>query len=175
MGSCSHLRIGSRPQCPQCTRARRSRQCDFCLPGEQFEYGLLELAPGDGSVRTGRHKQLRASEVDRVVSVAFDNVADSAGVSIEEIQQLNPSLRRWVTPPARKGAGYKIKIPQGKTETFLAEFDGRSPDEITYRHHRVAHGETMKVLSKKFSLATESILQLNGVQNAKALKPGMEY
>jgi membrane-bound lytic murein transglycosylase D len=117
----------------------------------------------------------RFDEVEIDDATELQTIAEAAGVSVEEIQQLNPSLRRWVTPPARGDKGYKIKIPHEKKETFLAELAKRTPEEpLTFRHHRVAHGETIKVIAKKFSQAGESILRVNGIANAKALRPGTD-
>src|SRR5690606_37058327 len=71
-------------------------------------------------------------------------VAKAAGVSLSDVRDLNPALRRWATPPARNGVGYRVKLPVGASERFLAEFPKIAPSErLTFRHHRVKRGETL--------------------------------
>jgi membrane-bound lytic murein transglycosylase D len=102
-------------------------------------------------------------------------IARAAGVSVEDVQALNPSLRRWCTPPARGGEGYAIKLPAGTRDAFLAGYALVTPEErLTFRHHRVRKGDTVGTLARTYGMPAEAILKLNGVRNAKALRVGMD-
>ena len=117
---------------------------------------------------------------------AFDNVevsdatdlaivARATGMPIDALQQMNPSLRRWCTPPARDGKGYQIKVPPGTREAFLADVNRLEPsDQLTFRYHRVAPGESVAAVAKKFSTAPEGILRMNGIPSAAKLKAGTD-
>jgi membrane-bound lytic murein transglycosylase D len=114
-------------------------------------------------------------EVEITDSVQLSEVAKAAGISLDELQLMNPSLRRWCTPPTRGGVGYTIKIPAGKRADFLAAFAKIQPlIELTFRHHRVARGETPSGLARRFGTTPESILRLNGLASARDMRPGTD-
>ena len=48
--------------------------------------------------------------------VDLRRVAEWTGTSVEEIQALNPELRRWTTPV--RYANYELKVPAGTGEQF---------------------------------------------------------
>jgi membrane-bound lytic murein transglycosylase D len=102
-------------------------------------------------------------------------VAKATGAPVEALQQMNPSLRRWCTPPAREGKGYRIKIPVGTKDNYLAEFSRLEPSErLTFRYRRVNKGDNIRSLAKEFAADPDAILKMNGVANAKSLKAGLD-
>lgn len=102
-------------------------------------------------------------------------VARAAGVELEAVQQLNPALRRWCTPPSRQGRGYKVKLPPGTSERFAAEFaQVPASQRLTFRHHRVERGDTLSAIARKFGLPADAILKLNGIKNERHLRVGMD-
>lgn len=102
-------------------------------------------------------------------------VARAAGISAEEIQQMNMPLRRACTPPARSGLGYRIKLPKGRGASFAAEYAKVAPAErLTFRHHRVVRGDTLGGIAGRYGMPSDAIMKLNGVKNARALRLGMD-
>jgi membrane-bound lytic murein transglycosylase D len=102
-------------------------------------------------------------------------VARASGTPIEALQQMNPSLRRWCTPPGRDGAGYHIRIPAGTKSAFDTEFTRIEPsDRLTFRYHRVGKGESIGAIAKKFATDAAAVLQMNGIESAKKLKQGTD-
>jgi membrane-bound lytic murein transglycosylase D len=102
-------------------------------------------------------------------------VARASGAPIETLQQMNPSLRRWCTPPAHNGQGYAIRIPSGSKDTFATQFSKIEPsDRLTFRYHRVAPGESIGTIAKKFATQAADILKMNGIASAKKLRKGTD-
>ena len=68
------------------------------------------------------------AEVDEVqVPDATDLhvIAKAAGVTFEQVRDLNPELRRFCTPPG----GWKLRLPKGTRETFAAEYEKLGPGD----------------------------------------------
>ena len=66
-------------------------------------------------------------------------IARCAGTTYEAIKELNPELRRWVTPPDVKN--YTIRLPKGTKETFTANYAAIPPDQrIRWERHEVRKG-----------------------------------
>jgi len=97
-------------------------------------------------------------------------LARCAGCTYEEIKELNPELRRWVTPPDFDK--YVLRIPAGKKETFLANFAAVPPEQkIKWERHEVRRGETLSSLAKQYNTSTEAIREINGLKKAR-VTPG---
>ncbi len=114
-------------------------------------------------------------EVPLHTSVDLEVLASSAGCSIEALQDLNPELKRWCTPPATEGAPYLLRIPKGRAAAFTEAFAKVAPSErLTFTFHRVQKGDTLSKIALKHHSAQEAILRMNGLRSARALKVGTE-
>ncbi len=97
-------------------------------------------------------------------------IARCAESTYEEIKELNPELRRWVTPPHFDK--YVLRIPPGKKEIFLANFAAVPPDQkIKWERHEVRKGETLASLSKQYNTTPEAIRDINGLTKSR-ITPG---
>ena len=56
-------------------------------------------------------------------AIDLRRVAEWTGTSIDEIQALNPELRRWTTPV--KYPDYEVKVPAGTADTLDARLAER--------------------------------------------------
>jgi membrane-bound lytic murein transglycosylase D len=112
--------------------------------------------------------------------VPLKAVAEALGVTLEELTALNPELRLQVTPPSK----YSLKIPAGKTDTFLACVEGipvwASPiNDImlssgAYVYHRVKNGETLANIAKKYHSSTRSIARANKLNKKYFIRAGQK-
>jgi membrane-bound lytic murein transglycosylase D len=103
-------------------------------------------------------------------SVDLRLVARCAECTYEELKELNPELRRWVTPPHFDR--YVIRIPSGRKDTFLANYAAVPPDQkIKWERHEVEKGETLAGLAKRFNTTPEAIRDSNGLKK-NGIAPG---
>ncbi|MBI5663701.1 MAG: LysM peptidoglycan-binding domain-containing protein [Nitrospirae bacterium] len=126
-------------------------------------------------------------EIDQPVSyetvsiqkqVHLKTVAESLGVTLEELTALNPELRLQITPPTQ----YSLKVPSGKKDAFLACMDGiqqwaTSQDDIlpssgAYVYHMVQSNETLASIAKKYNTTTRKIAKANNINRKRRLRAG---
>jgi membrane-bound lytic murein transglycosylase D len=99
-------------------------------------------------------------------------IAKVCEVTIEEIRELNPELSRWCTPP--DFPDYEIKIPIGKKELFLKNFEILYPAEkFQFKTHMVKKGDTLSKIAKLYRIDPESILEINRLNKKSQLSIGM--
>ena len=79
------------------------------------------------------YEQIR---LDRPVDLR--RVAEWAGTTIDEIQALNPELRRWTTPI--RDEQYDLRVPEGTGELVMARL--KEAPAIDVASLEVVHGET---------------------------------
>jgi membrane-bound lytic murein transglycosylase D len=98
-------------------------------------------------------------------------IARCCEVEYEVIKTLNPELRRWCTPPYYPN--YQVKIPEGKTETFLQNFAQLKPSErITFRRHYVRQGDTLSQIALRYGTGVSAIMQMNHIRSPRHLRAG---
>jgi membrane-bound lytic murein transglycosylase D len=114
---------------------------------------------------------LEYDEVKLTDATDLDVLARAAGVSVTDVQELNPELRRWCTPPATAAKPYVLKLPRGTTTLFAENLQKLSPAErLTFRVHTVKKGDTLSQIAQKYGTAPEAILQMNRLKTARVLK-----
>jgi membrane-bound lytic murein transglycosylase D len=97
-------------------------------------------------------------------------VARCAGCTYEEIKELNPEIKRWVTPP--QYSRYTLRIPAGKKEGFLTNYAAIPLEQkIKWERHEVKRGETLAALAKQYSTTPEAIRDINGLKKSR-ITPG---
>jgi membrane-bound lytic murein transglycosylase D len=97
-------------------------------------------------------------------------IARCADCTYEEIKQLNPELRRWVTPP--QFDRYTVRIPAGKKEKFQANYAAIPPEQkIKWERHEVRSGETLVALAAEYNTTPDTIREINGLKKNR-VTPG---
>ncbi|WP_228557326.1 LysM peptidoglycan-binding domain-containing protein [Myxococcus sp. AB025B] len=118
---------------------------------------------------------LEFDEVELTDATDLDVVARAAGVNIQDVQDLNPELKRWCTPPASTKHPYKLRLPKGAGPQFVEGFKRISPAErLTFRVHKVKRGDTLSQIAERYGTASEAILQMNRLKSARTLKLGAD-
>jgi membrane-bound lytic murein transglycosylase D len=99
-------------------------------------------------------------------------VSVACGAELEVVLELNRQLRRAVTPPTM--AEYPVRVPPGAGE-LVAENLPRVRKTMTTQHreHRVAKGETLNSLSRRYSLDKKTLLRVNKLRSEK-ISPGQK-
>lgn len=99
-------------------------------------------------------------------------VAKACEVSVEEIKDLNPELLRWCTPPDCQE--YQIRIPFGKKEPFLKNFEAPPQQErFQFKTHIVRKGDTLGGIARLYKVDVQPILELNRLKRSSLLSIGM--
>jgi membrane-bound lytic murein transglycosylase D len=100
-------------------------------------------------------------------------IAQACEVTVDEIKGLNPELSRWCTPP--NFPDYEIKIPSGKKDLFLRNFEALSPGErFQFKIHTVKKGETFSKIARLYRVDLDPILELNRLSKKTRLSKGMD-
>ena len=102
-------------------------------------------------------------EVTITESTDLRLVAQCAGTTYEVIKELNPELKRWVTPP--DATSYVLRVPKGTAAVFNANFAAVPADQkIRWERHLVAKGETLSGIAKQYNTSADSIRDINNLK-----------
>jgi membrane-bound lytic murein transglycosylase D len=116
-------------------------------------------------------KPLRYEKVRVPELTGLSVVANACEASLEEIKDLNPELRRGVTPPNEND--YEIKIPFGRKDLFEVTFQILQVfEKFEFKTHLVKKGETLKGIAKLYRVDLEPLLELNHLTKATPISKG---
>ncbi len=85
--------------------------------------------------------------------------AEIAGISPEELYELNPAFHRWATDPA--GPNYLL-LPVDAADVFAENLEQLSADQrLGVTHYGVRHGDSIASVARKFHTSVNVIRELN--------------
>ena len=172
------------------TRAvKRSGRDDFWtltstsrfLPRETREYVPMILAaviiaknPAKYGFEILGTSPARTSETVQVpAAVDLRRIAEWVGVTADEIQTLNPELRRWTTPI--RGSGYELDVPSGTAETVRMRLAAASPHELNaLQWYTVKRGETLTTIARKLRVNRTDLAEANYLKVASRVSAGQK-
>ena len=97
-------------------------------------------------------------------------IAECAGTTYETVKELNPELKRWVTPP--DATRYALRLPVGTGGRFLENYRGIPMErKIRWERHLVKNGETLATIAKQYGTTPETIRDVNGLRRDR-ITPG---
>jgi membrane-bound lytic murein transglycosylase D len=97
-------------------------------------------------------------------------IARSADTTVDHLQDLNPSILRWCTPPKHE---IDIKVPVGKGVDCAQKLAAIPPEErITWRRHRIRQGETLGQIARAYGTSTAALKDMNGLRSAHRIRAG---
>ncbi|HET8759573.1 MAG TPA: LysM peptidoglycan-binding domain-containing protein, partial [Nitrospiria bacterium] len=111
------------------------------------------------------HEPLRFEEVmvDRPTDLKL--IAKTAGVSYEEVKELNPELKQSVTPIDYEN--YRVKLPFGAKAAFDENFANIPEWEKTvWIKHTVRRGETLASIARKFGTTVPTLRDINHLKRS---------
>ncbi len=92
-------------------------------------------------------------------ATTLDVVAQAAGASQVEIERLNPEVVRGITPPGRKTT---LRVPPGTGAVFAEAYAKIPPsDRVTFVEHRVARGETLSHIARRYGVRLDDLKAAN--------------
>jgi len=99
-------------------------------------------------------------ELDGQIDLAL--AADLAGITVNQLYQLNPAFNRWATDP--KGP-HRLLLPRGKADQFRLAVAQIPPSErINWVRHKIKNGETLSHISKKYRTTIPLIREVNKIR-----------
>lgn len=150
------------------------------LPRETREYVPLILA----AMIVGRNPAQYGFEAITAEPIGYDKVslpqavdlrrvAEWAGTSVDEIQALNPELRRWTTPI--KYPEYEVKVPKGTADRLTAKLAEASPADFSaFKWYTAKKGETLVTVARRFGVSRSDVAEANNISAKARLRPGQE-
>lgn len=96
-------------------------------------------------------------------------VAECVGASAEDLQDLNPSLLRMVTPKS----GFELHLPVGTTQEYQTAIASIPPDmRVWWRLHQVQPGDSLMAMARKYHTTVHAITQVNQLDADAQPDPG---
>ena len=100
-------------------------------------------------------------------------VAEWAGVPVQELQDLNPELRRWTTPVRMDE--YELKVPEGTADLVMSHLAEASPDDFASLNYRtVKKGETLASIARKLNVSRTDLADANYLSTKARLTAGQQ-
>jgi membrane-bound lytic murein transglycosylase D len=151
------------------------------LPRETREYVPMVLA----AMVIARNPLQYGFDVTPVAPAEYDTVkvhqpvdlrkiAEWAGTTVNDIQALNPELRRWTTPVPRPGReAYEIKVPKGGGAALESRLAELSPaDTAALKWYTVKRGDTLTTIAKKLRVNRVDLADANYLSSRSVVTPG---
>jgi membrane-bound lytic murein transglycosylase D len=100
-------------------------------------------------------------------SIDLRLVSDLVGAPVDEIESLNPSLLRNVTPP---DASFDLHLPAG-TATLFAERAALIPEarRNSWRYHPVVAGDTLASVAQEYRVPVADLASANQLESSESL------
>jgi membrane-bound lytic murein transglycosylase D len=150
------------------------------LPRETREYVPMILAamiiarnPVQYGFEVADSDPIAYDKVTIPKAVDLRRVAEWAGTTVDEIQALNPELRRWTTPV--KYPDYEVKVPVGTADAVSARLAEAAPAEFaTLKWYTVRRGETLLTIARKFGVSRTELAEANNLKVKSLVRAGEE-
>jgi membrane-bound lytic murein transglycosylase D len=165
---------------------KRSRKDDFWdltsttryLPRETRDYVPMILAaiiiaknPAQYGFDIAPHPPMPTENVTLPAGVDLRRVAEWAGVAVDDIQQLNPELRRWTTP-IREGS-YTLRVPAGTASRIDEGLQAAAPSQLNaLQWHTVKSGESLATIARKLRVSRSDLAEANYLKTNARVRPG---
>jgi membrane-bound lytic murein transglycosylase D len=150
------------------------------LPRETREYVPLILAamivaknPAQYGFDVVASDPLAYDRVPMPRAVDLRRVAEWTGTSIDEIQAMNPELRRWTTPV--NYADFTLKVPVGTGGKFQARLAEASPEDMNaLKWYTVKRGESLSTIARKLKVSRVDLAEANSISTKSRVGAGQE-
>ena len=167
---------------------KQSRTSDFwalsaktrALPRETRDYVPMILA----AIVIARNPAQYGFEFQVEPAVTYDTVtlprpvdlrrvAEWTDTPIDQIQALNPELRRWTTPV--RDESYELKVPAGTAPVVHAQLQDAATVELaSLRWYSVKKGETLATVARKLGVSRADLAEANYLKSSARIAAGQK-
>jgi membrane-bound lytic murein transglycosylase D len=153
---------------------------DLTLPTETMNYVPLFMA----ALIIAKNPQIYGFQIDYAKPYEFeyievnqptnlDLIAQCTDTSLNYIQELNPEILRYCTPP--DVTNYRVRVPAGKADGFAARYALIPQEEKTvWARHKVKKGETLSEIAYHYGTSVAMLVESNRLPSAHKLSIGQE-
>ena len=92
-------------------------------------------------------------------------VADAANIRIEELEMLNPGIKRWATDP--KGPHHLLVPVQSSAVVADALAGIPQHKRVNWAHYRVKKGDTLGAIAKRHGITVSSLKKTNNLKSSR--------
>jgi membrane-bound lytic murein transglycosylase D len=150
------------------------------LPRETREYVPMILAaiviarnPAEYGFNFVAEEQPTFERITLPRPVDLRRVAEWTGTTIDEIQALNPELRRWTTPVREDR--YELKVPAGTSEVVALRLqESADVDLASLKWYTVKKGETLPSIARKLGVSRTDLAQANYLSTKSRIAAGQK-
>jgi membrane-bound lytic murein transglycosylase D len=104
-------------------------------------------------------------------AVDLRRIAEWTNTTIDEIQALNPELRRWTTPV--RDSAYALKVPSGTAEVVRTRLDEESTTDLaSLNWYVVKRGDTLALIARKLNVGRADLAEANYIKATARVSPG---
>ncbi len=147
------------------------------LPRETREYVPMILAamivarnPAQYGIEFTPEPPIQYETVKVPKAVDLRRVAEWTDSSIDQIQALNPELRRWTTPVRY---AYDVKVPVGTAGQLEERLKEASASELTaVKWYTVRRGETIRSIANKLRVGRADLAEANQLSTRSRVHAG---
>ncbi len=144
------------------------------LPRETCDYVPMIMA----AIVIAKNPTLYGFNVDATNPLAYERVtvpnaldlktiAEWINVSVDDLRELNPELRRTTTPMG----DHELKVPVGTAATVQAKLDSADPLYAHFNFHTVRRGETLATIARQYHLSQAELRQANDLGARTKIRP----
>src|SRR5262245_27048199 len=103
--------------------------------------------------------------------VDLRRIAEWSNTTIDDIQALNPELRRWTTPV--RDSAYALKVPMGSAEVVRTHLDDEATSDLaSLNWYVVKRGDTLALIARKLSVSRADLAEANYLKATARVSPG---
>jgi membrane-bound lytic murein transglycosylase D len=167
---------------------KRNRANDFwalsakrgALPRETRDYVPMILA----AIVIARNPAQYGFELQAEPPITYDTVtlpkpvdlrrvAEWTDTPIDQIQALNPELRRWTTPV--RDEAYELKVPAGTAPLVNTQLEEAATLELaSLRWYTVKKGETLATVARKLGASRADLAEANYLKTSARITAGQK-
>ena len=114
-------------------------------------------------IPVGNQVSYEIVELDGQVDLAL--AAEIAGITLNELYQLNPAFNRWATAP---NGPHRLLLPRGKADQFKIDIALVPQNKrINWIRHKIKTGETLSQISLRYRTTTALIKEVNNIRGTQ--------
>lgn len=104
--------------------------------------------------------------------ISIEVAAELAGITTEQMYDLNPAYHRWATDPT---GPHRLLVPVESADAFRENLLQLTPDQrLRVERYTVREGDTVTGIASQFGTNVEHLRQLNQLGNANTVVVGSE-